>query len=73
MKLSEQINGRTEDLVAKYKGLLYEFGKIQDMYFEELKEKTGIRGGKEEDYLFDHVFNSGENESFSEYLHKLGQ
>ena len=73
MKLSEQITGLQEDQIFRYKGLVREFQKIQDQYFEELKEKTGIRGGREEGYLFDYAYNDGSDNDFTEYLRKLNQ
>lgn len=71
MKLSEQLTGVQEDKIFRFRQLIQEFGRIQDLYFEELKEKTGIRGGREEDFLFDYCYNSGTEESFAEYLSKL--
>ncbi len=73
MKLSEKITGEIEDHVWFHKLMIQELGRIQEVYFEKLKEKTGIRGRREEDLLFDHVFNSGSEEGFSEYLRKLNQ
>lgn len=71
MKLSEQITGAQEDQVAKYKEFINQLNRVQELYFDELKEKIGIRGGKEEEYLFDYVYNSGGEESFAEYLMKM--
>ncbi len=72
MKLSEQITGAQEDFIHRYKMLVQEFQKIQDQYFAELQEKTGLREGRAANILFDFVYNDGSQDDFAGYLMKLG-
>ena len=41
MKLSEQLSQIQEQKISEFRRLIQEFGRIQDLYFEELKEKKG--------------------------------
>jgi len=60
-----------EDAIYKTKRFINELSKVQTLYFDDLVNNLNINENGEE-WLFDYIFNSGEDGeklTFDEYLH----
>jgi hypothetical protein len=71
MKENNGITASHEDLIYKNRAFIQEFGRVQDLYYDTLKNELEL-SDKAEEFLFDYIFNSGEEISFEEYLTKFG-
>ena len=72
MKENNSITKEHENLISKYRWSIQELGRVQDLYYETLTTGLGL-SDKAEEFLFDYIYNSGEETSFEEYLAKFGE
>ncbi len=56
-----------EDIISKTKGFIRELARVQDIYYESLKEELNLTEEGEE-FLFDYIYNWDEPISFKEHL-----
>jgi len=71
MKENNKLTGAHEDQIAKTREFIQELGRVQDLYYETLKTELNFLSAKGEEFLFDYIFNSGEETTFEEYLDKF--
>jgi hypothetical protein len=63
-------NMHPEDAISKIKNFINELQTVQTTYFENLVSKLGIN--KEgEDWLFDYIFNTTEEDKYDDFEHYL--
>ena len=72
MKENNSITKEHEDLIYRNRAFIQELGRVQDLYYETLTTELGL-SDKSEEFLFDYIYNSGEETSFEEYLAKFGE
>jgi hypothetical protein len=63
-----QINEGTncEQKIAKYKAFIMELSEVQESYYQKLVKEIDI-SAKDEEYLFDYIYNA-DFETFEDYL-----
>jgi hypothetical protein len=61
-----------EDEIYRVKQFIKELSNVQDRYFQELVNTLGLTSEGEE-WLFDHIFNGSNQETFEEYLENYGK
>jgi len=62
-----------QNKIAAAKTFIYELGVVQDLYYHTLMVELGLnKGEKTEEFLFDYIFNSGNEETFVEYMGRHG-
>jgi hypothetical protein len=63
-----QINEGTncEQKIAKYKAFIMELSEVQESYYQKLVKEINI-GAKDEEYLFDYIYNA-DFATFEDYL-----
>lgn len=64
---NNEITEVAEDIISKTKGFIRELARVQDLYYESLKEELNITEEGEE-FLFDYIYNWDEPTSFAEHL-----
>ena len=69
MKENNKITGAQEDLIFKTREFVQELSKVQDLYYNTLKEELNL-AKEAEDFLFDYIYNWDEPISFEEHLEK---
>lgn len=62
-----KVKPQHEDRIYAVKTFISELSKVQDLYFQNLVKEMDITPTGEE-YLFDYIFNSTEEEDFEHYL-----
>jgi hypothetical protein len=68
-----EITQEQQDKIAAAKTLINELANVQDLYYHTLMVELGLnKDDRTEDFLFDYVFNSGNEETFVEYLGRHG-
>ena len=72
MKENNGITASHEDLIYRNRAFIQELGRVQDLYYDTLKNELEL-SDKAEEFLYDYVYNSGEEISFEEYLTKFGE
>lgn len=71
MNENNKLTGAHEDQIAKTREFIQELSRVQDLYYETLKTELNFLSAKGEEFLFDYIFNSGEEITFEEYLDKF--
>lgn len=63
-----QINEGTnyEQKIAKYKAFIMELSEVQELYYQKLVKEIKINS-KDEEYLFDYIYNA-DFSTFEDYL-----
>jgi hypothetical protein len=63
-----QINEETnyEQKIAKYKAFIMELSEVQESYYQKLVKEINI-SAKDEEYLFDYIYNA-DFTTFEDYL-----
>jgi hypothetical protein len=63
-----QINEGTncEQKIAKYKAFIMELSEVQELYYQKLVKEINI-SAKDEEYLFDYIYNA-DFSTFKDYL-----
>jgi hypothetical protein len=63
-----QINEETnyEQKIAKYKAFIMELSEVQESYYQKLVKEINI-SAKDEEYLFDYIYNA-DFTTFGDYL-----
>jgi hypothetical protein len=68
-----EITQEQQDKIAAAKTFINELANVQDLYYHTLMVELGLdKTDRIEDFLFDYVFNSGNEETFVEYLGRHG-
>jgi len=68
-----EITQEQQDKIAAAKTFINELAHVQDLYYHTLMVELGLdKTDRIEDFLFDYVFNSGNEETFVEYLGRHG-
>jgi hypothetical protein len=68
-----EITQEQQDKIAAAKTFINELATVQDLYYHNLMVELGLnKNDRIEDFLFDYVFNSGNEETFVEYLGRHG-
>ena len=68
-----EITQEQQDKIVAAKTFINELANVQDLYYHTLMVELGLdKTDRIEDFLFDYVFNSGNEETFVEYLGRHG-
>jgi hypothetical protein len=68
-----EITQEQQDKIAAAKTFINELANVQDLYYHTLMVELKLdKTDRIEDFLFDYVFNSGNEETFVEYLGRHG-
>jgi hypothetical protein len=68
-----EITQEQQDRITAAKTFINELATVQDLYYHKLMVELKFdKNDRIEDFLFDYVFNSGNEETFVEYLGRHG-
>ena len=68
-----EITQEQQGKITAAKTFINELACVQDLYYHTLMVELGLnKEDRTEDFLFDYVFNSGDEETFVEYLGRHG-
>jgi hypothetical protein len=68
----QQITEKQQKNIDNARTFIQELAAVQDIYYTRLITKLNLSNKLQEDFLFDYVFNSGKEETFTEYLGRHG-